>query len=59
MHMSELNVQVTDLKKLMGDVRSYGEPRITWGSLELSDRHDTTAYLSTDFGRSFRNNLVR
>lgn len=69
--MSELKVQigdnglplnvrqyVTDLKKLMGDVRSYGEPRIQWGSLELSDRRDTTAYLSTDFGRSFRNNLA-
>lgn len=58
-YMFKLTVQVTDLKKLMGDVRSYGEPRVTWGSPERSDHRDTTAYLSSEFGRSFRNNLVR
>ena len=53
------DVQVTNLKKLMGDVRSYGEPRISWGGVDRSRQQDTAVDLSPDFRARLCQNLVR
>ncbi|XP_026192612.1 uncharacterized protein LOC34622554 [Cyclospora cayetanensis] len=55
-----LDVQqnVTNLRKLMGDVRSFGEARISWGATERERQQDTSADLSPDFRARLCQNLV-
>ncbi|KAL8437171.1 hypothetical protein ACSSS7_001150 [Eimeria intestinalis] len=69
--MSELKIQIGDnhlpvnveanittLQKLMGDVRSYGRPRLSWGSTSLAAR-GTHVGLGVDFKKDLLRNLGR